>query len=77
MSHQPKVVRIAPTAAHPVPAWQQLPLTLRGYRVRHDVSASVHSLLGVHLDTVNAAGAHFADSADEFLSAWELLPKRA
>ena len=31
----------------------------------------------VHLDTVNAAGAHFADSADEFLSAWELLPKRA
>ena len=53
ISHQPKVVRIAPTAALPVPAWQQLPLTIRGYRVRHDVSASIHSLLGVHLDTVN------------------------
>ena len=30
-----------------------------------------------HLPAVNAAGAHFADSADELLSAWELLPKRA
>ncbi|MBM4377691.1 MAG: MerR family transcriptional regulator [Deltaproteobacteria bacterium] len=30
-----------------------------------------------HLPAVNAAGAHFADSADELVSAWELLPKRA
>jgi DNA-binding transcriptional MerR regulator len=30
-----------------------------------------------HLDAVNAAGAHFADSTDEFIAAWELIPKRA
>ena len=47
----PRVVRIAPLTA--VPAWQHLPLTLRGYRVGHDRRAALYSLLGVHLDTVN------------------------
>jgi adiponectin receptor len=37
----------------PVPEWQHLPLTLRGYRVSHDVYAAAFSALTVHLDTVN------------------------
>jgi adiponectin receptor len=54
MRKDPRIVRIAPTSAmRTVPAWQQLPLTLRGYRVDHDKGAAFVSLFGAHLDTFN------------------------
>ena len=49
----PRIVNLTPTAPVPVPTWMHLPLTVKGYRVSHDVAAAFASALQTHLDTVN------------------------